>query len=166
MVAEELQEQLQVREVLTRREEALATWEENSKISEKALIKVSADLDAELTKAEVTRKEYLDKMEAHTTRAKDSLSLDKMLGEKKIELDGREWDLGLHEAVMVEAQSRGINPHDNCKELMEFVKICRLLKDVKVERVTEARWLAILARDVSKVLVDLAMHPILGIPQD
>jgi hypothetical protein len=67
---------------------------------------------------------------------------------------------------MVEAQSRGINPHDNRKELMEFVKICRLLKDVKVERVAEARWLAILARDVSKVLVDLAMHPILGIPQD
>jgi hypothetical protein len=29
-------------------------------------------------------------MEAHTTRAKHSLGLDKMLGEKKVELDGRE----------------------------------------------------------------------------
>jgi hypothetical protein len=29
-------------------------------------------------------------MEAHTARAKHSLGLDKMLGEKKVELDGRE----------------------------------------------------------------------------
>jgi hypothetical protein len=35
-----------------------------------------------------------------------------------------------------------------------------------VERVTEARRLAILTRDVSKVLVDLGRPPILGIPQD
>jgi hypothetical protein len=35
-----------------------------------------------------------------------------------------------------------------------------------VDRVTEARRLAIMARDVSKVLVDLVMPPIPGIPQD
>jgi hypothetical protein len=29
-------------------------------------------------------------MEAHTAHAKHSLGLDKMLGEKKVELDGRE----------------------------------------------------------------------------
>jgi hypothetical protein len=32
---------------LTWQEEALATWEEKAKIFEKALVKVSADLDAE-----------------------------------------------------------------------------------------------------------------------
>jgi hypothetical protein len=44
-------------------------------------------------------------MEAHTARAKHSLSLDKMLGEKKVELDGRERDLDLHEVALKEAQT-------------------------------------------------------------
>jgi hypothetical protein len=35
-----------------------------------------------------------------------------------------------------------------------------------VECITEPGQLAILARDISKVLVDLGMPPILGIPQD
>jgi hypothetical protein len=41
-------------------------------------------------------------MAAHTARAKRSLGLDKMLGEKKVELDGRERDLDLHEAALAE----------------------------------------------------------------
>jgi hypothetical protein len=60
------------------------------RISEKALAKVSVDLNAEWAKAEATRKEYFDTMEAHTTCAKHSLGLERMLGEKKVELDGRE----------------------------------------------------------------------------
>jgi hypothetical protein len=44
-------------------------------------------------------------MEVHTDRAKHSLNLDKMLGEKKVQLDERERDLDLCEAVLVEAQS-------------------------------------------------------------
>jgi hypothetical protein len=55
---------------------------------------VSADLDVEQVKAEATQKEYLDKM----------------LGEKKVELDKTERDLGLREAVLVEAWSQGLNP--------------------------------------------------------
>jgi hypothetical protein len=50
---------------LARREEALAAWEEKVRIAEKALIKVSADLDVERAKAYSTRNEYLDKMEKH-----------------------------------------------------------------------------------------------------
>jgi hypothetical protein len=49
-----------------------------------ALVKVSADLDVEWAKTEATRKEYLNKMEAYTTRAKHTLGLDKMLGENKV----------------------------------------------------------------------------------
>jgi hypothetical protein len=94
---------LEREEELTRREEALATWEEKVRISEKALTMVSADLDAERAKAESTQKEYLDKIEAHTTRVKHSLGLDKMLGEKKVLLDGRERDLSLRKAARVEA---------------------------------------------------------------
>jgi hypothetical protein len=71
-------------------EEAFAAQEEKAGILEKALAKVSADLDVEWTKAEATQKEYVDKMVAHTAHAKHSLGLDKMLGEKKVELDGRE----------------------------------------------------------------------------
>jgi hypothetical protein len=62
-------------------------------------------------------------MEVHTTHAKHSLGLDKMLGEKKVELDGRERDLNLLEAALVEAQSRGLNPWDNHEELMEFIEL-------------------------------------------
>jgi RecA/RadA recombinase len=76
--------------------------EEKARISEKTLDKVSADLNAVRAKAEVTQKEYLDKMEAHTTHAKHSLSLDKMLGEKKVEFYGIERDLNLREAALVE----------------------------------------------------------------
>jgi hypothetical protein len=49
---------------------------------------------------------------------------------------------------------------------MEFVKVRRLLQDANVDRITEAGRLAILARDVFKLLVDLGMPPILGIPRD
>jgi hypothetical protein len=41
--------------------------EEKAKISKKALVKVSTDLDAEWAKADATQKEYLDKMKAHTS---------------------------------------------------------------------------------------------------
>jgi hypothetical protein len=90
-------------EELTRREEALAAREDKAWILEKALAKVSADLDTEQTKADATQKEYLDKMAAHTAQAKHSLGLDKLLGEKKVELDGREQDLELHKAALAEA---------------------------------------------------------------
>jgi hypothetical protein len=79
--------------------------EEKAGIMEKALAKVSADLNGERTKAEATQKEYHDKMEAHTARAKHSLNLDKVLEEKKVELDWRERDLELHEATLAEAQT-------------------------------------------------------------
>jgi hypothetical protein len=50
-----LQEQLLVwKEELVRREEALTSWEEKVGISEKALIKVSANLDAERLTVEAT----------------------------------------------------------------------------------------------------------------
>jgi hypothetical protein len=49
---------------------------------------------------------------------------------------------------------------------MEFVELWRRLKEAKVERVTEAGRLVILVRDISKVLVDLGMPPILGVPRD
>jgi hypothetical protein len=44
-------------------------------------------------------------MEMHVTNTRHSLSLDNMLGEKKIELDGREQDLDLREATLLEAWS-------------------------------------------------------------
>jgi hypothetical protein len=109
--AEELQEQLVVwEEELMWREVALAAWEEKARISKKALVKVSANLDVEREKAEATHKEYIDKMEVHIAYAKHGLDLDKMLGEKKVQLDGREQDLDLREAVLVQVQSRDLNP--------------------------------------------------------
>jgi hypothetical protein len=47
---------------------------------------------------------------------------------------------------------------------MEFVELRRLLKNVKVEHVTEVRRLAILVSDVSKFLVNLGMPQFPGIP--
>jgi hypothetical protein len=47
---------------------------------------------------------------------------------------------------------------------MEFIKLQKLLKDVEVGRVTEAEQLVTLARDVSKVLMDLGMQPVPRIP--
>jgi hypothetical protein len=52
-------------------------------ISEKSLVKVSADLDVERAKTEATHQEYLDKLRVHTTRAKHTLSLDMMLGREE-----------------------------------------------------------------------------------
>jgi hypothetical protein len=42
-------------------------------------------------------------MVTHTARTKHSRGLDKMPGEKKVKKDGREQDLNLHEAALVEA---------------------------------------------------------------
>jgi hypothetical protein len=141
-------------------------WEEKVGISEKALAKVNANLYVERAKAEATRKEYIEKMAAHTARAKHSLDLDKILEEKKVELDGREQDLDLCELALAVVQSRELNPRDNHDELMEFVELQRHLQDAKADRVIDAEWLAILLRDVSKVLEDLGTPPIQGIPKD
>jgi hypothetical protein len=110
-VARELQELLLVREEeLMQREEVLVAREEKARISEKALVKVSADLDTEQAKVKTTRKEYLDKIVPHSAHAKHSLGLDRMLGEKRVEPDGREQDLSLCEAALAEAWSRLLNP--------------------------------------------------------
>jgi hypothetical protein len=99
-------------EELTRREEALTVREEKARISKKALVKVNIDLDAERAKTKAIHREYLDKMHAYTDRAKLTLGLDKMLGEK-VQLDEKEWDLALWEAALTEAQAWGLNPWDN-----------------------------------------------------
>jgi hypothetical protein len=66
-------------------------------------------------------------MEAHVACAKHSLNHNKMLGENNVKLDGREWDLSLRKALLAEVQSQGLNPRDNCEELVEFVELQRLL---------------------------------------
>jgi hypothetical protein len=63
-------------------------------------------------------------------------------------------------------QIPGTQPQDIYEELMEFIKLQSLLEDTEVDHITEAGWLAILARDVAKVLVDLGKPPIPGIPRD
>jgi hypothetical protein len=98
--------------------------------------------------------------------AKHSLGLNKMMGEKKVELNGRERDLNLREAVLVEAQTQGLNPQDNNDEPMEVVDLQRLLQDVEAYHIAEAGRLSTLVRDVSNVLEDLGMPPVSGIPQD
>jgi hypothetical protein len=120
----------------------------------------------ERTKAEATWQEYLDKIKAHTAYNKQILCLDKILEEKKVELDGRERNLELRVAALTEAQAWGINPRDNRDELMELIELRRLLQNAEPDRVIEAGRLATLVRDVSKVREDLGMPPILGIPQD
>jgi hypothetical protein len=49
---------------------------------------------------------------------------------------------------------------------MEFVELWRHLQDVEADRAAKIGRLAILLSDVSKVLVDLGMPSILGIPRD
>jgi hypothetical protein len=51
-------------------------------IFEKALAYVSTTLDAEQAKAEAAQQGYLDKIDAHSTHAKQSLSVYKTLGDK------------------------------------------------------------------------------------
>jgi hypothetical protein len=79
-------------------------------------------------------------------------------------LDGREQDLSLRKVALAEAQTHGLNSRDNCEELFEFNELRRLLQDAKVDHITGVGRLAILVRDLSKVLVDLGMPPILGLP--
>jgi hypothetical protein len=66
------------------------------------MVKISVNLNAERAKTEATRQEYLDKMCVHTAHAKHALSLDKMLGEKKVMLDEKEQDLAWREVVLTE----------------------------------------------------------------
>jgi hypothetical protein len=121
-MAEELQEQLLAQEEEpTQWEETLATQEEKARITEKALVKVSADLDAEWAKTEATREEYLDKMCMHTDRAKHTISLDKMLGEKKVPLYEKERGLALRESALTEAQAQGLNTQGDWEEMTELV---------------------------------------------
>jgi hypothetical protein len=104
-------------------QEQLLMWEEELTQREEALVKVSTNLDVEQAKTDATHQEYLDKMCTHTSCTKYTLSLDKMLGEKMVMLDGKDRDIAFHEAVLMEAQSRGLNPQDNCEELMEIVEL-------------------------------------------
>jgi hypothetical protein len=116
---EEMQELLLTREEeLTRREEALAAREGKARISKKAITQVSATLGTEWAQAEATRWEYLDKIQAHTDHGNQVLDLDNMLGERKEQLDRKEWDLELRVVALAKAQARGLNPQDNRDELM------------------------------------------------
>jgi hypothetical protein len=137
----------------------LVAREEKAWILEKALAKVSADLDAEWAKAEATWKEYLDKMEAHTW------PWQKCWGEKKVKLDRRERDLSLHKAALVEVRSRRFNPWDNHEELMDFAELRRILQDAEVDHVTEVGRLAVLVRDISRFWWTLACLPSRGSPK-
>jgi hypothetical protein len=106
---EELQEQLLMwEEELTQREGFLAAWEKAT-ISEKALVKVSADLDVERAKTKATRQEYHSKMCMHTTHTKHTLNFDKMLSDKKVQLHKTERQLAQREVALMEAQARGLN---------------------------------------------------------
>jgi hypothetical protein len=49
---------------------------------------------------------------------------------------------------------------------MKFVELRMLHQDVKADHVVKAGWLATLPRDMSKVLENLVMPPILEIPLD
>jgi hypothetical protein len=49
-------------------------------------------------------------MEEHTTRIQHTLGLDKMLGEKKVLLDGKELILICVTRALAEAQPQGPNP--------------------------------------------------------
>jgi hypothetical protein len=49
---------------------------------------------------------------------------------------------------------------------MEFIELRSLLQDVEEDHITEARQLATLVKDVSKVLVDLGIPPIPRTPHD
>jgi hypothetical protein len=105
-------------------------------------------------------------MHMHTNHAKHSLNLDKMLGEKKVELDKNKRDLALWEAVLTEPQVWGLNPRENQEELTGFVELRRCLDRVKVAHIAEARQLAVMVGDISKVLADLGMPPFPRIPKD
>jgi hypothetical protein len=63
------------------------------------------------------------------------------------------------EALAVWEEKAGISD-----KLMEFVELQRLLQDAKADYIIEVMRLVTLVRDVSKVLVDLGMPPILEIP--
>jgi hypothetical protein len=121
-------------------------------------------LDVE--RAQATRQEYLDKIQAYTDRGNEVLDLDKMLGERKEELDRMERDLEMCAVTLPKAQAQGLHPRDNHDGLMELIELHRLLLDAKVDCVIEAGWLVTLVRDVSKVLEDLSLSPISGIPWD
>jgi hypothetical protein len=50
--------------------------------------------------------------------------------------------------------------------MLELIELRRVRQDTEGDNVTGAEWLVILARDISKVLVDLGMPPNQRIPQD
>jgi hypothetical protein len=112
--------------------------EEKAEISEKALVKVSVDLDAKCLKIEATHQEYFHKIRAHTNCAKNTLSLEKMLGEKKVQLNKKERDLTLQEAVLTEPQAWVHNPWDNLEELTELVELQKRLDEAEVVHITKA----------------------------
>jgi hypothetical protein len=95
---------------LTWWEEAFTVREDEVRISEQAPVQANIALDEERAKVSAARQEYLNKIEAHTARGKQVLNLDKVLVEKKVELDGRERDLELRVVAMVEARAQGLNP--------------------------------------------------------
>jgi uncharacterized 2Fe-2S/4Fe-4S cluster protein (DUF4445 family) len=119
-------------EVLSQRDEALTVQEEKARISKMPLVKVNIDIDVECAKTEGTHKEYLDKMQVSTARAMHTLGLDKMMGEKKVKLNGKVQDLDVREAVLAEAQSRDLNSWDNCEEMMELVELQMRHEEVRL----------------------------------
>jgi hypothetical protein len=93
---------------------------------------------------------------------KHTLSLDKMLEETKVLREEKKQDHKVWEAALVEVKTRGLNPQDN-RDLL--VELRERLGEVEADHVTEAEELASLMTNISKVLMDLGLSPIQGIPQ-
>jgi hypothetical protein len=77
--------------------------EASIEVSEWATRVESTTLDAERAKVEATRQVTVERLWAHTTCMNHSISLNKMLEEKKDHLKEKKQDLKVWEVVQVEA---------------------------------------------------------------
>jgi hypothetical protein len=129
----------------------LVVREGGIKVSERALGRVSLELNTERAKTEATWKGYLEKLRVHMARIKQTHGLDKMLEEKKVLLEEKKRDLTIWEAMLAESQVHDIHPWENQDQLAELVELRGGLADVEVDHLTEAEELATLEAGIPQV---------------
>jgi hypothetical protein len=70
----------------------------------------------------------------------------------------------VREAVLTEAQARGLYPPSRWDLLEESKELRECMAGVEDEHITEAEELAVLGTETSKALLDLNLPPIQGVP--
>jgi hypothetical protein len=132
---------------------------------EHVLGRVHMEHDAEHTRAEAIRQDYVARTHDFTASCRRSFSFDQILEERRTLLSVQDINLERREEKLMEEQAHGLRSFDGRELSVGLEELHLRLAMIEDERVTEAVRLSQLVIEISDAQVDLGVLPIREIPR-